>query len=144
MVSDQHPVREGFASASASNNTKSKLNNLRNNKNNKKLAAVSKNNAEAVKKKNRNRIRENLENVDIQPDGSHVLDSDYIKNKIADYYNSFDHKVLRKKGTDMNNFNNKMKFFKEQFWNIFDAWFINAGLLIVVMVNINKNNVISY
>ena len=80
-----------------------------------------KNNAKSNKKNHMNKVRENLENVDLQPDGSHVLDADYIKNKITDYYYSFDTKTLRKKGTDMKNFNNKLKFFKEQFWNIFET-----------------------
>ena len=110
------PLEEGFASSAKS----SKLNNLKNHNNRKLAAVVRNNNTNARKKNNRNKIRENLENVDIQPDGSHVLDTDYIKNKIADYYHSFDHKILRKKGGDMQNFNNKLKFFKEQFWNIFE------------------------
>ena len=93
---------------------------MKNRKNNKKLASIGKT-ANAKKKNNRHKIRENLENVDIQPDGSHVLDADYIKNKIADYYNSFDHKTMRKKDYNMNNFNNKWKFMKEQFWNIFET-----------------------
>ena len=137
-VSGNHPVKnvnslvEGFKIQNQnpkSNSSSNKLDKLRNTSKNKKLAHLNSNSKNSNMKKNKkandehfkNIVRENLENVEKQPDNSHILDADYIKNRMFDFYYAFDNKTMNNTSTDMQTFKKKWNFMKEQFWNIFDV-----------------------
>lgn len=109
---------EGFASR---NNRTDKLNNLRNNNSKSKKLAKLNNTKNARKSNFKNTVRENLENVDYKSDDSHILDADYIKNRFFNYYHSFDTKTMNSKANNMKVFNQKWKFLKDQFWDIFEV-----------------------
>ena len=118
-------------SNSKSRSSSNKLDKLRNTSKNKKLAHLNSNSKKSNNKKNnkkkasseyfKNIVRENLENVEKQPDNSHILDADYIKNRMFDFYYAFDNKTMNNTDTNMHTFKKKWNFMKEQFWNIFEV-----------------------
>ena len=122
---------EGFKIQNKNSKSSSnKLDKLRNTSKNKKLAHLNSNSKNSNKKNNKkkassehfkNIVRQNLESVEKQPDNSHILDADYIKNRMFDFYYAFDNKTMNNTDTNMHTFNKKWNFMKEQFWNIFEV-----------------------
>ena len=120
-ISNMHQIQEPFSSKS--NISKNNLKKLKNkNKTNRKLNKINNNNN---KKKNNNshrdKIKERMENIETKDDDSHILDSQYIKDKTLDFYYSFDNKIMNSKGSSVKEFNKKWEFMKEQFWNVFEV-----------------------
>ena len=88
------------------------------NKNNNKLTRLFKN--KSNNKLTNNKIKETLLNVKYEENNSHILDSNFIKNTMINYYHSFDNKLMNSKNLNLKIIGKKWQFMKNQFWNIFE------------------------